>query len=498
MSSEHDPFRNSPRCLLSRREALQRSALGLGSVALAVLLQSEDDAASAPVDPEVQPPHAPGRARAVIQLVQNGGPSQMDLFDPKPELQKRGGERIPGSVETFQMGNTTTLLRSPFSFTKRGQCGMELSEALPRLGEIADEISLVRSMFTEHNNHTEALVMLSTGKIFPGRPVLGAWISYALGSVNRDLPAYVVLRDPAGYNTSGKLVWASGWLPAVHQGTEFSSQGAPVLDLQPARPRPAGAQADDLEFIRTLNRAHRRRFPDESELDARLQNYELAARMQLEAPRVLDIARETPATRKLYGLDDPITAGYGTRLLMARRLVEAGVRFVQVFPPVKPQFQPWDSHTNSKSEIEAIAAQTDLPAAALVRDLKARGLLESTLVIWSGEFGRLPVSQGSLGRDHNRNAFSLWLAGGGVRRGCVHGGTDEFGYKAVQDRVSVPDLHATVLHQLGIDHRRLWYRHQGRAETPTDAAVTGARVVTEILESADQSGSSSKQPASQL
>jgi len=340
---------------------------------------------------------------------------------------------------------------------------------------------LVRSMHTGHNNHTEALVMLSTGKIFPGRPALGSWVSYGLGTLNRSLPAYVVLRDPEGYNTSGTLLWQSGWLPALYSGTEFSASGPPVLNLQPAKPQPPGVCGENLGLLAKLNEAHRARHPHESELEARIRNYELAARMQLAAAKTLDLSGESAATRRLYGLDDKETAGYGLRCLMARRLVEAGVRFVQVFPPVKPQFQPWDSHANSRTEIAGICAKTDRPSAALIKDLKSRGLLESTIVLWSGEFGRLPVSQNGKGRDHNRNAFSLLLAGGGFKAGHVHGATDPVGYRAAEGRVSVPDLHATLLHHLGVDHERLTYIHHGRPETPTDAVVSKARVVKELL-----------------
>jgi hypothetical protein len=466
---------------------LQASGLGFGGLALTYLMHQEGLAAAShdgapegvPQNLRTRPGHFPAQARAMVHFMQNGGPSQMDLFDPKPELQKRGGQPIPRSVETYQKGNTEKILSSPFKFHRRGQCGMELSEVLPHLGTIADEITLVRSMYTEHNNHTEALVMMSTGKLFQGRPTVGAWVSYALGTENQNLPAYIVLRDPAGYNTSGKLVWSSGWLPALYQGTEFSSKGSPVLNLQPAEPQPAGTRRACLDFLAQLNEEHRRHYPRETELEARIQNYELAARMQLKAAAVLDLSRESPATRRLYGLDNPVTAGYGTRCLMARRLVEAGVRFVQVFPPVG---QPWDSHTDSKSELEKICGVTDLPVGGFMKDLKARGLLDSTVVLWTGEFGRLPVSQGSKGRDHNRNAFSLWLAGGGFKTGHVHGATDDFGYKAVAGRVSVPDLHATLLHQLGLDHRKLKYLHKGQEETLTDARVTKARVVGKLLQ----------------
>lgn len=483
---------NDPSLFASNRRAfLGRYAGAIGTLALSCLLEQEQARAGGlggPTGAGLVPSRAEPtrtrlakpRARSVICLFQHGGPSQMDLFDFKPELQKRQGGTMPGSVETFQPGNTTTLLGTPFRFRRQGACGMELSEALPYLGTIADEITLVRSMFTEHNNHTEALVMLSTGKIFPGKPALGAWVSYGLGTENQNLPAYIVLRDPTGYNTSGKLVWSPGWLPALYGGVEFSSAGAPVLDLQPAVPRPAGSQRADLQFLARLNEAHRRKFPGESELEARIRNYELAARMQVHAAPALDVSQESAATRALYGLDNPTTASYGTRCLMARRLVEHGVRFVQVFPP---PFQPWDSHKDTKGELETICAVTDLPVAGLVRDLKARGLLDETILLWTGEFGRLPVSQGSKGRDHNRNAFSLWLAGGGFKAGYVHGQTDEFGYRAVVDRVSVPDLHATLLHQLGLDHTKLTYRHHGREETLTDAPVSKARVVAGLLQS---------------
>jgi hypothetical protein len=416
--------------------------------------------------------------------MQNGGPSQMDLFDPKPELKRFEGKVHRVKVEMFQKGSEANqLLGSPFRFQRRGSSGMEISEVLPHLGSVADDLCLVRSMFTEHNNHTEALVMFNTGKIFPGRPALGSWISYGLGTENQNLPAYLVLRDPEGYNTSGNLLWQNAWLPALYRGTEVSTRGAPVLNLKRAVPAAPAAERDELDLLQRLNEEHRRGYPGESDLEARIRNYELAARMQLAAGETLDLSRESEATKKLYGLEDPVTAGYGLRCLLARRLVESGVRFVQVFPPVKPQFQPWDAHANVKDENEKICAQVDLPSAALIRDLKGRGLLQSTIVVWAGEFGRLPVSQNGKGRDHNRNAFSLLLAGGGFRAGHVHGETDEVGYRSVDGRISVPDLHATILHQLGLHHEELTYLHHGRPETLTDAPVTGARVAKELLRS---------------
>jgi hypothetical protein len=470
---------------LTRRDMLSLSGLGFGALALAALegraARAESDAA-VPLDLLPRPTHFEPRARSVIMLVQNGGPSQMELFDPKPDLNKFAGQVHGTKVEMFQKGSEANkLLGTPFTFHRRGQCGMELSEVIPHIGAVADELCLVRSMRSEHNNHTEALVMLNTGKIFPGRPAIGSWVSYALGTENQNLPAYIVLRDPGGYNTSGTLLWQNGWLPALYRGTEVSTQGPPVLNLQPAVPQAEGVERENLDLLARLNERHRTAHPHELELETRIRNYELAARMQLAAAELLDLSRETEATQKLYGLDNPTTANYGLRCLMARRLVESGVRFVQVFPPVKPQNQPWDSHGNVKTELEAICGATDLPSAALIQDLKARGLLESTVVVWSGEFGRLPVSQNGSGRDHNRNAFSLLLAGGGFKAGHVHGATDEVGYKSVDDVVTVPDLHATLLNQLGLDHERVTYLHHGRPEDPTDSVVSGAQVVRGLV-----------------
>ncbi|MBI3865952.1 MAG: DUF1501 domain-containing protein [Planctomycetia bacterium] len=476
-SDPHGAFRG-----MSRRDMLRQSGLGFGSLALGSLLSADRAAAAnkAAVDLRPRQAHFAPQARAVIMLMQNGGPSQMELFEPKPDLEKFHGKQHSLKVEMFQTGSEqNTLMKSVFPFKKYGASGMEMAEIIPHIGGIADEICLVRSMFTEHANHTEALVMFNTGKIFQGKPALGSWISYALGTENENLPAYVVLRDPAGYNTSGSLTWSSAWLPALFRGTEFSSQGSPILNLKPARPQQPGAQGDDLGFLAWLNRLHQKNYPHDGELETRIQNYELAARMQLAAGDLVDISKESEATRKLYGLENPETQGYGLRCLMARKLIEAGVRFVQIFP--KP-FQPWDTHSKTKEELGAICAACDQPSAALVTDLKQRGLLDSTIVLWSGEFGRLPVSQNGTGRDHNRNAFSLFLAGGGFKAGHIHGATDEVGYKAAVDRVSVPDLHATVLNQLGLDHQALTYEHSGRDESLTDASLSGAKVVTQILE----------------
>ena len=319
----------------SRRAFLRQASLGFGSMALTYLLHGDSvRAAESGVDLQPRSGHFRAKAKSVILLFQNGGPSQVDLFDPKPELQKRDGQKYAQKFESFQPGSeTNVLMASPLKFRRHGQCGMDFSELLPSLGSVADELCMVRSMFSDNNNHPQAMRCLNTGKIFSGRPTLGAWVGYALGTVNQNLPAYVVLRDPAGYNTTGKLVWSSGWLPALYQGTELSATGTPVLNLKPSKPLPAGAREDSLDFLGKLNEAHARRFPQESDLEARIRNFELAARMQLKAADVLDLKKETTATRKLYGLDNPTTAGYGLRCLLARRLVEAGVRFVQVFPP---------------------------------------------------------------------------------------------------------------------------------------------------------------------
>ncbi len=479
------PLQNSE-TMFSRRAMLQTTGLGFGAMALAGLLEADGLLAAeattqrSSFDLRPRTAHFAAPAKSVIMLMQNGGPSQMELFDPKPELNKRAGQVHRDKVEMFQPGSESNkLLACPFKFEPRGQCGMEISEVLPHLSQVADELCLVRSMHTGHNNHTESLVMITSGKLFPGRPTLGAWVSYALGTDNQNLPGFIVLRDPEGYPGTGSTLWQNGWLPAVYRGTEFNAKGPAVLNLRPTVALPEGAQRDDLEFLARMNERHRRDYPRESALEARIRNYELAARMQLAAGDALDLSKESQSTRKMYGLDEPVTAGYGARCLMARRLVESGVRFVQVFPGAG---NPWDSHGDVKGEIEKIAGKTDLPSSALIRDLKARGLLESTIVLWTGEFGRLPVSQNGKGRDHNRNGFSLLLAGGGFKAGYVHGATDDVGYRAVEKPVHVTDLFATLLHQLGLDHNRLAFRHHGRDETLTDASVTGAKVVHELIE----------------
>jgi hypothetical protein len=471
-----------PNFALTRRAFLASCAGNLGGLALAHLLAAEDRLQAGEVPPSagplaLKPPHHTPRAKAVICLFQHGGPSQMDLFDPKPELSKRHGQPYSGQLEAHFHTQVGKLLGSPFRFRPCGRAGMELSELLPHTAGIADDITLVRSMTTDSVDHEAALRVIHSGKAFSGRPVWGSWVLYGLGTLRQDLPAYVVLGDPAGLPVDGTGNWSSGFLPAVYQGTPFRATGTPVANLHPPAGVSSQAQRNQLRLLDAFNAAHLSRQPGNAELEARIGNFELAARMQTAVPEVLDLAGETEETRRLYGLDNPKTAEYGKRCLLARRLVERGVRFVQLFLGG----QPWDTHSNNAAQLKNLCGLTDQPAAALVTDLKRRGLLDSTIVLWTGEFGRLPVSQGADGRDHNRHAFSLWLAGGGFKRGYVHGATDDFSYRAVTDVVRVCDLHATLLHALGLDHRRLTYPHDGRNDSLSDADVTGARVLPGLL-----------------
>jgi len=402
----------------------------------------------------------------------------MDLFDPKPALNKFHGQPYPaGEVEAHFDKQKGNVLGSPYKFLPRGQAGIELCELLPRLGEIVDDICLVRSMSTSSVDHEAALRLIHSGKLFAGLPVFGSWVTHALGTENENLPAYVVLADPRGLPVDGEKNWSAGFLPAINQGTMFRSGDSPVHNLEMPHGVTANARRNQLKFLEHHNRRHQAHYPESSELSARIRNFEVAARMQTSVPEVADLAEETAETRALYGLDNPATAEYGTRCLMARRLVERGVRFVQLVH----NGQPWDTHSKNAESLKSLCTTTDQPSAALVTDLKRRGLLDSTIVIWTGEFGRLPVSQGADGRDHNRHAFSLWLAGGGLRGGYCHGATDDFAYKSVDQVVTVHDLHATLLHALGLDHRRLTHPFEGRQASLSDAGVTGARIVPELL-----------------
>jgi hypothetical protein len=455
--------------LLSRRDWLSRTATGKAGLALGTLLAEE--ARGAPR------PHFPARARAVIQLFQHGGPSYVDLLDPKPELSRRNGQPMPkyftDLVKLTAHGN---LLGSPFRFRPAGRCGVEYSEVLPHTATCADDIAVIRSMYTEHNNHEQALWMMHTGRIVSGRPSIGAWVSYALGSENQNLPAYVVLRNDASLPIDGTRNWSSGFLPPRYQGVHFRHTGTPVHYLHPSTPVSARTQELRRDLLRDLNAGHQARHPILApELEARVASYEMAARMQLHAADALDVNQETAETHRLYGIGEAKTDSYARRCLIARRLVERGVRYVQIFV----EGQIWDTHNKNAEGTRNCCAQTDKPVAGLLKDLKRRGLLDSVLVVWGGEFGRTPVSQSGDGRDHHKQGFSVWLAGGGIKGGRAYGATDELGYHAIENRVMVADLHATILHLLGLDHRRVTYHVHGRDERLTD--VYDAKVLQPLL-----------------
>ena len=465
----------------TRRDFFSRLSDGLMGTALASLL-ARDLPAAAPTLYDLTPkkPHHPPKAKAIIQLFQNGGPSQVDLFDHKPALAKYAGQ-APGrdlASEVRAVRETGGLMPSRYQFRRHGQSGLEISEALPHLAKVADDITIVRSLYTTHLAHEAALFLMHGGRILPTRPSLGSWILYGLGSENQNLPAYVVLDDPKGPPINFIQNWQAGWLPAVYQGTRVRSEGSPILNLHAKAEDPAGVVDLTRSLLHRMDAAHRDRHPGNVELQARIANYELAARMQMEATDALDLSKESEATKEAYGLNDERTASYGKRCLMARRLIERGVRLVQIYI----EGQIWDNHNKIWEGLEYACGKTDRPSAALVRDLKDRGLLDSTLVVWGGEFGRLPIAQApgdTAGRDHGPSGFSLWMAGGGVKRGFGYGATDEIGYRAAENKVSVHDFHATVLHLLGMNHRDLTFQREGRHERITDEFP--ARVVNEIL-----------------
>jgi len=475
---------DQPLFCLNRRGFLSHYAGAIGTLALAHLLDHHrahgGDTVSQP-DPAATSQKIgatrKARARSVICLFQHGGPSQMDLFDPKPVLVKHHGKPYPGKLEIHFDKEAGKLLASPFRFRPHGQSGMVLSEIVPHLSRIVDDLTLVRSMTTESVDHEAALRLIHTGKVLAGRPTWGSWVVYGLGTENQNLPAYIVLSDAGGLPVDGVRNWSSGWLPAIAQGTPFHSGNAPVLNLKTPRGVTPRARESQLRFLDDLNRLHGKRHPGNSELEARISNFEIAAAMQMAVPEALDLSQESAARRRMYGLDNPVTRKYAASCLIARRLVERGVRFVQLFL----SGQPWDTHNKNAETLKSLCAETDQPSAALVCDLKQRGLLDETIVLWTGEFGRLPISQKDNGRDHNRHGFSLWLAGGGFKPGYVHGATDEFGYQSVEQIVTVHDLQATLLHALGLDHRKLVYPHEGRLESLTDPEVTKAQIVPELM-----------------
>ncbi len=430
------------------------------------------------------PPHVPARAKSVIHLFMNGGPSQMDLFDPKPALEAHHGEayfnKIAGEIENIK--DAGALMRSPFTFARHGRCGMWVSDALPHLTRHVDDIALIRSLYTTNITHEPAVYLIQTGRMISGYPTLGSWVVYGLGSECQNLPAYVVLDDPLGLPVNGVENWQAGFLPPHYQGTRFRSTGSPVLNLRPEADDPPGIVQMQRDLLNRLDHLHKRQRPGQPNLDARIASYELAARMQVAATDALDLSQESPQTLAMYGIGREPTDSYGRRCLFARRLVERGVRFVQLYINA----QIWDNHTALAKDMKAACDRTDLPIAGLLQDLKQRGLLQETLVIWGGEFGRLPIAQlppdkdeKKAGRDHNKNAFCCWLAGGGVKGGTTYGSTDELGLTAVENRVSVPDWHATLLHLLGLRHDELFVDEHGLKEKLT--GVNEARIVKEIL-----------------
>ena len=488
--------------LIDRRQFVEQVGGGLYRAALVALLGREwrrqdlkaeaspvaplNSAPSPDLNPDLSPraPHFSPRAKSVIHLFMNGGPSQMDLFDPKPELTRLHGQsyfdRIAGEVENPQAAGA--LMRSPFAFKRHGQSGMWVSEVMPHFARCVDQVTMIRSMFTTSITHEPSLFQFHSGRLRPGHPCLGSWVSYALGTENQNLPAYIVLDDPKGPPINRDQNWNSGYISPLFQGTRFRSEGAPVLDLEARGDVSDRLRALERDLIRTLDRKHQADRPFQPRLGARIATYELAARMQLEAADVLDLSQEDQGTLERYGIGQEETDSYGKRCLIARRLVERGVRFVQLFI----NGQIWDHHTGIGSGLRSASRRTDQPVAALLTDLQERGLMEEVLVIWGGEMGRLPIAQlgakqdpAKSGRDHNKNAMVTWMAGAGVKRGHLHGETDELGLAAVRDRVSVPDFHATLLHLLGLDHETLAVNNNGLEERLT--GVNECRVVREIL-----------------
>ena len=467
-----------PSSLPSRRHFLSTSALSLSPVALAWLLK-QDEVFAEPKKPDLdrnsfdlrpKPPHAAPRATAMISMFMQGGPSQVDLLDPKPALNKLDGQKFPGTIKYDNAAQASSrVLGSPWKFSGRGKCGTEMSELLPHLGEIADDVLVVRSMHTGVNNHGQSIHAMNTGRTQRGRPALGSWLTYGLGAETQNLPAYVAMTDPKGLPVEGVLNWSNGWLPSLYQGTVIRSREPRILNLEPPAHLRGEVQNSYLQFLNELNQRHLKERPGETELSARISNYELAARMQTAAREALDIGQETAATQRMYGLEDPATQEFGTRCLIARRLVERGVRFVQLF--TKNQY--WDHHGSIRSALPASCRKVDQGAAALVKDLKQRGLLSSTVVHWGGEMGRLPVIQNDsgpakVGRDHNTYGFSMWLAGGGFRGGATYGETDEFGHHAVTDVVNHYDYQATLLHLFGLDAEKFVFHRNGREQSLLD------------------------------
>jgi len=451
-----------------RRDFLRSAGGGFGALALAALL-ADDGLLASEIDPLApKKPHHEPTAKRVIFLFMSGGPSHVDTFDPKPELTRLHGQKLPasfGPVKTRRGVDKNKLLASKRTFQKHGKSGIEVSDWFPHLGSVIDDICLLRGCHGDSVTHPESVYLMNTGSILMGRPSLGAWASYGLGTENRNMPAFVVMPDPGGWPKGGSPAWGNGFLPAAYQGTVVRGGQSPVEHL----PNPAGISNDQqrrtLDFVAESNREHLAARGEDSDLAARIAAYELAFRMQAHAPELIDLAKETDETKRLYGLDQKETTEFGTRCLLARRMVERGVRFVQVY---SGDTNGWDGHSDLEGNHGKLALASDKPIAGLLTDLKRRGLLKDTLVIWGGEFGRTPMSEGTNGRDHNPHGFSMWLAGGGARGGQVIGATDAVGLRAAEGKTHVHDVHATILHLLGFNHKRLTFRHNGRNERLTD------------------------------
>jgi hypothetical protein len=467
----------------SRRDFLRRAGGGFGLIALTALLAEDGLLAAESPEAAVNPlaprtPHHAARAKQVIFLFMAGGPSHLETFDPKPDLQRLHGERLPpsfGMVKTRRGVDKNKLLATKHTFKKYGESGIEVSDLLPNVAECVDDLCVLRACHGDSVTHPESVYQMNTGSILMGRPSLGAWLTYGLGTENQNMPAFVVLPDPNGWVKGGAPAWGNGFLPAAFQGTVLRGGSAPILNLKPPADVGDAQQRRTLDFINRLNQEHLRQREEDSELAARIAAYELAFRMQMQATEVADVSRESEATKRLYGLDQKETAEFGLRCLLARRMVERGVRFVELYCG---DTNGWDAHSDIEGNHGKLCAQSDLPIAGLLKDLKARGLLDETLVIWGGEFGRTPMSEGSNGRDHNPHGFTMWLAGGGVKGGQVVGATDAVGLRAEQDKAHVHDLHATILHLLGFNHLKLTFRHNGRNERLTDNA---GEVIRKVL-----------------
>src|SRR5262245_23272700 len=457
-------FHSSP----DRRSFLRTAGCGFGSLALAAMLAEEGKlfAETEPLAPKK--PHFEPTAKRVIFLFMSGGPSHVDTFDPKPELTRLHGQPLPasfGPVKTRRGVDKNKLLASKRTFQKYGKSGIEVSDWFPNIAECVDDICLLRGCYGDSVTHPESVYLMNTGSILMGRPSLGAWVSYGLGTENRNMPAFVVLPDPGGWPKGGSPAWGGGYLPAAYQGTLVKGGQSPVEHLANPPGISAEQQRKTLDFIAESNKDHLAARGEDSELAARIAAYELAYRMQAHAPEVVDLSKETEETKKLYGLDRKDTAEFGARCLLARRMLERGVRFVQLY---SGDTNGWDGHSDLEGNHGKLALASDKPIAGLLADLKRRGLLKDTLVIWGGEFGRTPMTEGKDGRDHNPHGFTMWLAGGGVKGGQVIGATDPIGLRAAEDKSHVHDIHATILYLIGLRHLRLTFRHNGRNERLTD------------------------------